>query len=58
MLPFTETLITRFLTVTFTTGLAPAGDAEGVGVADALGVGVGVGVGVGFMVAATTVKVA
>ena len=53
MLPFTETLITRFLTVTFTTGLVPAGDAEGFGDAEALGVGVGVG----FTVAATTVKV-
>ena len=56
MLPFTETLITRFLTVTFTTGLVAADVAEGFGEADA--VGFGVGVGVGFTVAATTVKVA
>ena len=54
MLPVTETLITRFLTVTFTTGLVAAEVGEGFGLA----VGVGVGAGVGFTVAGTTVKVA
>ena len=54
MLPLTETLITRFLTVTFTTGLVAADVAEGLGVADALGVGVGVG----LTVAGTTVRTA
>ena len=54
MLPLTETLITRFLTVTFTTGLAVEDAGVGVGVADALGVGVGIG----FTVAETTVNVA
>ena len=62
MLPLTETLITRFLTVTFTTGFAAEEVAEGIGVAfgvaevEAFGVGVGVGVGLG--VAATTVRIA
>ena len=56
MLPFTETLITRFLTVTFTTGLVAAVVAEGFGVADA--VGVGVAAGVGFAVDGTTVRTA
>jgi hypothetical protein len=54
MLPLTETLIIRFLTVTFTTGLVAADVAEGFGVADA----VGVAAGVGFTVDGTTVRTA
>ena len=58
MLPLTETLITRFFTVTFTTGLATDDVAEGLGVAFGVVEVEGVGVGVGFGVAATTVRVA
>jgi hypothetical protein len=56
MLPLTETLITRFFTVTLTTGFAAEEVAEGLGVAFAVVVAEGVEVGLG--VAAITVRVA